>query len=87
MWFRPSNPLDSYHSQIEFENFKENEKRQKDFLNSITEMTEASKQQSEIAVKKSKKADVKGWIAIFVSIAALAIEIIINYDKIIMFFT
>lgn len=46
------------------------------------EIAASAKKQSETAEYVAHKADIKGWIAIFISFAALGIEIIANLDKI-----
>lgn len=74
-------------------------KNDEEFLSSVKSMAESaskqalhaeeiaasSKKQSETAEYVAHKADVKGWIAIFISFAALGIEIIANLDKILFF--
>lgn len=47
---------------------------------------ESSKKLSDIASKKAGEADVKSWIAIAISILAVIVEIISNWDSISMFF-
>ena len=54
----------------------------KSFQLSIKDIADSSKAQSNLAINKSKKADVKGWIAVGVSMVGLIIEIICNYEKI-----
>ena len=49
---------------------------------SAKEIAGASKKQSETAEYVAHKADVKGWIAIFISLVALGIEFMANYDEI-----
>ncbi|HJD27064.1 MAG TPA: hypothetical protein IAA12_11480 [Candidatus Blautia intestinipullorum] len=82
MRFTPSNPLDSYHSQIEIENFKEEQQQKKEFMESVKQITknaeklsESSKIQSDIAISTSKKADIKGWIAVIISVLTFIMEI------------
>ena len=54
---------------------------------SAKEIAGASKKQSETAEYVAHKADVKGWIAIFISLVALGIEFMANYDEILYAFT
>ena len=49
---------------------------------SAKQIANNSKTQADIAVKKSKKADVKGWIAIIISAFALLIEFATNYSQV-----
>lgn len=49
-------------------------------------IADSAKLQADIAFKKSKKADVKGWIAIILSVLALIFEFAINSDAIMNFF-
>ena len=82
MRFIPSNPHDTYHSQKENENFKEEQKQKKEFMESVKQiaenaekLSESSKTQSDIAIKTSKKADIKGWIAVIISVLTFIMEI------------
>lgn len=50
---------------------------------SASSQAESAQIQACIAVEKSQKADTKGWIAIFISVIALAVEILTNFDTII----
>ncbi len=52
----------------------------------LKEIANASKVQANLALKKSQKADVKGWIAIVISAIALFFEFATNYSEIISFF-
>lgn len=77
-----SNPLDTYHSQIEFENFKEEQQQKKEFMDSIKRIADSAEQkatsakiQSELATKQSKKADVKGWISVIIAFLAFLLEL------------
>ena len=47
---------------------------------------ESSKVLSKLAIGKASKADIKGWIAIGISLAALGVEIISNWNSILIFF-
>ena len=49
-------------------------------------MAKNSEIQSELALNKSKKSDVKGRIAVFISTLALLIEIILNRQELLAFF-
>lgn len=53
--------------------------------NSAKELADASKLQAGIAIKKAKKADIKGIIALIISIFVAFIEFAVNYDEIIYF--
>ena len=54
--------------------------------NNSSQIAESSKVLSEIAVDKANRADVKGWLAIGISLAALGVEILSNWNSIIVFF-
>lgn len=54
----------------------------KDIAASAEEIAKSSEIQAKIAVKKAKKADIKGWIAVGISALGLLIEIICNYEQI-----
>ena len=58
-----------------------------DIASSAETIANSAKTQSELAVEKSKKADIKGWIAVGISAFALLIEIICNYEQIANFFS
>lgn len=92
MWFQSSNPLNPHQSQIEYENFKEEQQQKKEFMESVKQIAEnaeklssEAKTQSDIAMKTSNKADVKGWITVIVSVIGLLIEIVLNIDEISLF--
>lgn len=51
----------------------------------LREIAKASKVQANIALKKSKEADIKGWIAIILSSIALFFEFATNHSEIISF--
>ena len=77
-----TNPLDTYHSQIEIENFKEEQQQKKEFMDSIKRIADSAEQkaasakiQSELAAKQSKKADVKGWISVVIAFVAFLLEL------------
>lgn len=46
---------------------------------SAEQIANASTTQSDLAIKKSKKADIKGWVAIVISILSLAWNIISRF--------
>ena len=50
------------------------------------QIAESSKVLSKLAADKANKADIKGWIAIGISLVALGVEIISNWNSIIAFF-
>ena len=58
-----------------------------DIASSAETIANSAKTQSELAVEKSKKADIKGWIAVGISAFALLIENICNYEQIADFFS
>lgn len=58
------------------ESFKTQVKSINSIAQSAKELAKASKTQSKLAVKKSKDADIKGWIAIAISVLAFAWSII-----------
>ena len=49
MRFIPSNPLDSYHSQIEIENFNEEQQQKKEFMNSVKRIADSAEQKADSA--------------------------------------
>lgn len=83
MRFRPSNPMNVYSTMIEKENFEQEQKDKKEFYDSLKQIAESAKMQSEIALKQSKKADVKGWIAVIFSAIALFFDFTIDRTEII----
>lgn len=54
-------------------------------VKAIEKIADSAKTQSDIAVKTSKKADIKGWFAVIISAIALFIEFVVNYSEIISF--
>lgn len=52
MKFTPSNPLDPYHSQIEIENFKEEQQQKKEFMESVKLIASNAEKQSDTAIKQ-----------------------------------
>lgn len=57
------------------------------FQQSVKEIADSAKIQSDIALKAAKKADVKGWIAVIISALSLTLEIICDYGQIAIFFS
>lgn len=55
-------------------------------ISAIEEIAKSSNEMSTIAKKKATRADVKGWIAIFISLGCLIIEFIINHEVIFKYF-
>ena len=51
-------------------------------VKAIEEIADSAKAQADIAVKTSEKADIKGWIAVIVSVIGLTIEIVVNFPEI-----
>lgn len=56
-----------------------------EFMESIEKIAKSAEIQSDIALKTSKKADVKGWIAVIISIFALLIEFMAYHKEIFSF--
>lgn len=54
-------------------------------MKAVEKIAQSSKTQADIALKKSKRADIKGWLAIGISAAALLIEVIVNRIEILAF--
>lgn len=52
---------------------------------SAEQIANASTTQSDLAIKKSKKADIKGLIAIIISIVTLFFEFVSNHEEIISY--
>lgn len=51
-------------------------------VKAIEKIADSAKTQADLAVHTSKKADIKGWIAVIVSVIGLTIEIIVNFPEI-----
>ena len=51
-------------------------------VKAIEKIADSAKTQADIAVHTSKKAGIKGWIAVIVSVIGLTIEIIVNFSEI-----
>jgi len=56
-----------------------------EFAKSIEKIAKSAEIQSDIALKTSKKADIKGWIAVIISIFALFIEFMAYHKEIFSF--
>lgn len=56
-----------------------------DFAKSIEKIAKSAEIQSDIALKKSKKADIKGWIAVIISVLALFVEFMAYHKEIFSF--
>lgn len=54
---------------------------------SSVSLANSAETQAKLALDKSKKADIKGWIAILLSALALFIEFAVNYNDILNFIT
>ena len=50
------------------------------------QIAESSKVLSKLSLDKANRADVKGWLAIGISLATLGVEILSNWNSIIVFF-
>ena len=61
-------------------------KRQCEEVDAIKAIAEAAKLQAALAEKKARKADIKGIIALIISIVGLLFEFAVNYKEIIDFF-
>lgn len=55
-------------------------------ISAIEEIAKSSNEMSTIAKKKATRADIKGWIAIFISLGCLIIEFIVHNEKIVSYF-
>lgn len=51
-----------------------------------SEIAASSKDLARTAIEKAQKADIKGWVAVGISLIGLAVEIISNWNTIIAFF-
>lgn len=51
-----------------------------------SEIAASSKDLARTAIEKAQKADIKGWVAVGISLIGLAVEIISNWNTIITFF-
>ena len=60
-------------------------KYEEEFRSSVKEIASSAKIQSNLALQKSKKADIKSWISIVFTGLGLLIEIIINFKPIVEF--
>lgn len=69
MWFTPTDPNDSFHSQLQHENFLEEQQRMQEFMNSVKSIADS-------AMKKSIHAEIRSWIAIAISFSALILQAI-----------
>jgi hypothetical protein len=58
----------------------------KDISDSAKSMADSAKIQSDVALKTSKKADIKGWLSVIISVIALTFEFAVNHKAIIDFF-
>lgn len=63
----------------ELHNMAESAKSQ---ANSAKEIAESSKVQSDIAMKTSNKADIKGWISVIVAITCAFMEFAVHHSEI-----
>mgnify|MGYP006909025823 CR=1 FL=1 len=57
----------------------------KNISNSVKQQADAAMTQAGIAIETSKKADVKGWIAVIISGCVMLIQLIVNYREILNF--
>lgn len=64
------------------ENAKQEQIQKREFMDSVKQIAESAETQANIAVKTSKKADIKGWIAVLFSGIALLIEFAANHEEI-----
>lgn len=78
MKFQPSNPFDLYHSQIEYENFKEEQANNKKLLDNIENISKS-------ANKKSWFSIIMAILSFLISLLALLISFISEYDNIMKF--
>ena len=61
------------------------EEENKQLREELKRIADSASVQADLAVKQSKKADVKGWIAIFISAFCAFIEFAIHYEEILLF--
>lgn len=54
-------------------------------MKAVEKIAQSSKTQADIALEKSKRADIKGWLAIGISTTALLIEFVVNRVEILAF--
>lgn len=54
--------------------------------NSSIRIAENAKIQSDLALKKSKQKDIKGWLALAITAIGAAVEIIVHWDMLLIFF-
>lgn len=59
---------------------------EEEFHNSIKKIAQSAETRSNIAIKTSKKADIKGWLSVFFTASGALVEFIIHFDEISMFF-
>lgn len=59
--------------------------REDEFSKSIEKIAKSAEIQSDIALKTSKKADIKGWIAVIISAITLFIEFMAYHKEIFLF--
>ncbi len=81
MHFQPTDPFNTYQSQCELENFKEQRKEELDFQASVKSLADSAKKTADLALKKSKQADIKGWISIAISLLAFIWSVVSSFLK------
>jgi hypothetical protein len=65
-----------YGIQQEITKKEQEEESQKQLMDSIMQIAESSKINADIALETSKKADVKGWLAVIIAAATLILELL-----------
>lgn len=66
--------------------FEREQQWRKEQIDPIKEIANSAKDEAESARKAARKADIKGWIALIVSIFVAIVDFIANFDKIKDFF-
>lgn len=69
MWFQPSNPQDKLRSQLEYENFKEEQAEKEKFFNNIERIANG-------ANKKSTFATILSIISLLISLASFIVQLL-----------
>lgn len=76
MWHINKNPFDTYRSQLETENFLEEQKRIDDFIKSANQQADYAKLQFELALREAESAKRDAMFSKIVSIISIVISIL-----------
>ncbi|EOS41821.1 hypothetical protein V1226_26140 [Lachnospiraceae bacterium JLR.KK009] len=82
---RESSKLRNFEKEIERGLDYENLEAIKRIADSAESQAKSSAVQAELAVKQSQKADIKSWVAIFISIFTLIVEFMAYHEEIFSF--